>query len=520
MIHGVSTCGVGEAKGHGVHLDREFIGRLVELGQAKERGVKARFGHPNMCSTALGTYLGKFKNWREGTTYRDGHPVPSAIADLHLSERAKKAPGGDLYTYVLEMAENEPDVFGSSIVFTPGRCYKLSEEEDDSEMGKGDKDGDEDKDGKKGRKRKKVYPDDQEGWRSAPDPIFVEIEELHACDAVDDPAANDGLFSRFSEGMISAQVTEFLDLHPEVLTLLDNPEVVEALSLYGDRVDGFLTRYRTYRERADGATAEPNSAGETGIEIEKEHDMDLAKILADENFQALCTRLELSIPEEADETFVLSVYEKANEDAEVAKAALESAEAELAVAREELASKPDPIEPPVEPKPETALSAEEIEKRASEDPVVALLLEQNRQHQAALAEQGSQLSQMTAEKRVSLHAAALAEAEEAAALGKLTNAGVEAYAKLLLTSGGQRLVLDSEGCPQFEATDVSEAARALLATLPADAAVPLKERTTRVNGKAVQELRVVKDVKDGAEMTDDDVAAYARESAQMVGMGD
>ena len=77
IIRGVSVCTEGEAKGHGVHLDSEFIQTVTDLGNAKKQGLKARFGHPNMCSTALGTFIGRYKNFTvEGN---------KAKADLFLS---------------------------------------------------------------------------------------------------------------------------------------------------------------------------------------------------------------------------------------------------------------------------------------------------------------------------------------------------------------------------------------------------------------------------------------------------
>ena len=180
-IFGVSVNTVGEAKGHGVHLEQSFVERVAELGNAEKNGLKARFGHPSMCSTALGTLLGRFRNFRV-----EGEQV---LADLFLSNSAKETPSGDLYNYVLGLAESESDMFGTSIVFTVGEEYQLEND----------------------------------------DKTYVTCEKLHACDVVDDPAANpDGLFSAFNQSALSAQVTEFLGTHPEVYEILSNqPEIVE-----------------------------------------------------------------------------------------------------------------------------------------------------------------------------------------------------------------------------------------------------------------------------------------------------
>ena len=244
IIRGVKVCTEGPAVGHGVSLDAEFVGSVVAFGNAKKQGVKARFGHPNMCGTALGTFLGRHKNFRTETTTRDdGSKAATAIADLFLSNEAKDTPNGDLHGYVLGMAENEPDVFGQSIVFTPGQPYRR------------------DQDGNKVLR----YTDegDQNGaFNDAPGPDFAECAELHACDCVDDPAANDGLFSRFSGGTIAGQLTEFLDMNPQIWEAMQsNPGVLEALVKYGKNIDEFTARYTEYKQEqnAMSTTAKPDS---------------------------------------------------------------------------------------------------------------------------------------------------------------------------------------------------------------------------------------------------------------------
>jgi len=255
IVEGVKVCTEGEAKGHGVSLDAEFVETVVRFGNERKQGLKARFGHPNMCSTALGTFLGRHKNFRTETTTRDdGSKALTAVADLFMSNEAKDTPNGNLYDYVIGLAKNEPDMFGTSIVFTPGRYYRKTT---------------------KGQKVYHQWATNDKGERlisesgeamfkwvddngKEVDPAKVEIVErdyvecgaLHACDCVDDPAANDGLFSRFSQETIAGQITEFLDLHPEVWDAIQaNPSIVEALARYGEKVDGFMDRYRMYREQ-------------------------------------------------------------------------------------------------------------------------------------------------------------------------------------------------------------------------------------------------------------------------------
>jgi hypothetical protein len=208
VIEGVSVCTMGEAKGHGVQLDSAFIDTVIDLGNGTERsGLKARFGHPNMCDSALGTFLGRFKNFR-----RVGD---IAKADLFLSESSKETPNGDLHNYVLKMAADEPDMFGTSIVFEIGNYFSFDEN---------------------GQKCAADYDDET--------PVYVTCESLHACDVVDEPAANDGLFSAFSGETMAGRITEFLDDNPGVFQALSsNPDLAGILSSHADEIGPFLTKY-------------------------------------------------------------------------------------------------------------------------------------------------------------------------------------------------------------------------------------------------------------------------------------
>ena len=189
IIQGVTIARAGPAKGHNGFIDRTFLLQIVDNASAKSAGIKARFGHPNMCSQALGTYLGRFKNYSYS-----GNQVR---ADLHLDDTAKNTPSGDLYSYILDMAGKNPDMFGASIVFEIGESVFLQEEVD-------------------GQNVEKEY---------------FRLKELRATDIVDEPAATEGLFS---ENTFPALATQFLDENPEILTLIfSKPDsVIEFLSNY------------------------------------------------------------------------------------------------------------------------------------------------------------------------------------------------------------------------------------------------------------------------------------------------
>ena len=208
IIFGVAVNTEGEALGHGVHLERSFVEDITAHGNISPKGLKARFGHPNMSSTAIGTYIGRYKNFRTEET-SSGQAI--SRADLHLSLSAQKAPQGNLYSYILEMADKEPDMFGLSIVFSHKSLYYYNDQ-GEREEGRGSK-----------------------TFVELGKPDDPDCGKLHACDVVDEPAANpSGLFSEFSTHLTAAKVTEFLDQNPEVLALYANKEIREA----------FLERYQ------------------------------------------------------------------------------------------------------------------------------------------------------------------------------------------------------------------------------------------------------------------------------------
>ncbi|MBE0661158.1 MAG: hypothetical protein IH597_01720 [Bacteroidales bacterium] len=189
IIRGITVAKVGPAKGHDAFLDKDFLLQIVENASLKPQGVKARFGHPNMCSTALGSYLGRFINY--------SYHVDHVKADLKLDETAKTTPQGNLYDYVLNMAEKNPDMFGASIAFESNTFLETKEIVDGKE---------------------KVNR-------------FFRLKELRATDIVDEPSATDGLFSAES---LPAQATQFLDENPELAELIyTKPEnVIEFLENY------------------------------------------------------------------------------------------------------------------------------------------------------------------------------------------------------------------------------------------------------------------------------------------------
>ncbi len=197
VIEGFAVVTKGVTHDERGEFDDIALDSVVELGNKVKAGVKSRFGHPNMSSTALGTFLGRAKNFR-----RDGDIVR---ADLHIDSTAHETPDGDLAGYVMNLAESDPQAFGSSMVIHW-----------DEEFRKETKDGED-------------------------VPPFIRVKKLLSVDVVDDPAANNGLFGMpfFSESVRpSAEMTVFLD------RFLSQPESVE-------KVIAFLERYGANKNKEE-----------------------------------------------------------------------------------------------------------------------------------------------------------------------------------------------------------------------------------------------------------------------------
>ncbi|MBI5050533.1 MAG: hypothetical protein HZC11_06640 [Nitrospirae bacterium] len=201
IIYGFAVITKGEARGHGLEIDETTLDQAVELGAKSSIGLKSRFGHPNMSNSAVGTFLGRAKNFRK--------EIGVVRADLYFDKTAYNTPNGDLAGYVLDLAESDPDAFGSSIVFDGEPEYRLNE------------DGTRKKDPATG---KDLLP-------------LARITKLWAVDVVDDPAANNGMFGAFFSETVkpSAEMTVFLD------KFLSNPEAVE-------KTIAFLERYSLTKE--------------------------------------------------------------------------------------------------------------------------------------------------------------------------------------------------------------------------------------------------------------------------------
>ena len=241
VLHDVQITLEGEALGHGVWLDREFCEAVAEQGNATgDVGLKVRYGHPAMCSDAIGTELGRAKNFRVVDLDRtvDGQTVKAAgvIADVYLLKSAHAAPQGDIAKHVIETAKEDPGQFGQSIVFTysdwvvkdkDGNRHSYNEEvvkplEDDLAAQSN---------------AFAFYAKEKEltdAWmeKSADGKVYAVLGKLHGSDFTDTPAATDGIFST---GTLAEEAETMLAEHPQIMEILEkNPKsVVEFLERTG-----------------------------------------------------------------------------------------------------------------------------------------------------------------------------------------------------------------------------------------------------------------------------------------------
>lgn len=107
-INGLSVAKKGPALGHGFELDDKSLDLIAE----QLAGGKGRWTHGDPCGDSLGQHLGSWENLR-----RSGDHV---VGDFAFSPLAKHVqPEGlsvDAPTYLMDMAEAEPDAAGLSVV--------------------------------------------------------------------------------------------------------------------------------------------------------------------------------------------------------------------------------------------------------------------------------------------------------------------------------------------------------------------------------------------------------------------
>lgn len=102
-------------------FDRDGLRKIVELMAARPAGTKSRFAHPGLSADGIGTFLGRAKNPRLDATGEK----QKVRADLHLDPSSFSSPSGNLGQYVLDLAESDPEAFGSSLVLQVDKLFRL-----------------------------------------------------------------------------------------------------------------------------------------------------------------------------------------------------------------------------------------------------------------------------------------------------------------------------------------------------------------------------------------------------------
>lgn len=228
VLHGVQITLEGEAKGHGIHLDREFCEAVAAAGNATgDVGLKVRYGHPAMCSDAIGTELGRAKNFEVRDIERvtesgERVTVAGVFADVEILKSAHSAPQGDIAKHVLEVAAEDPGQFGQSIVFTYADW--VVKDKDGNRHSYNDevaKPLSEDEGAQASAliyfKKEQLLRDK---WlaQSADGKVYAVLGKLHGTDFTDTPAATDGVFST---GTLAEEAEQMLDEHPEIFDAIE-----------------------------------------------------------------------------------------------------------------------------------------------------------------------------------------------------------------------------------------------------------------------------------------------------------
>lgn len=130
IIRGMVMAQAGPFKSEGRgEFDLAGLRKIVELTNARPKGLRSSFAHETLSSDGLGRHLGRVRDARMGTATveRGGKlvKVPAARGDLHFDPTAFRTPEGDLAGYVMDLAESDPDAVSSSLVLEREEVWRL-----------------------------------------------------------------------------------------------------------------------------------------------------------------------------------------------------------------------------------------------------------------------------------------------------------------------------------------------------------------------------------------------------------
>jgi len=121
VIRGMVLAQEGPFKTYGRgEFDHKSLKKIVTLARKTPAGLKSRFTHPGLSGDGLGSFLGRVKNVSMDTVtvkrQDEITPLMAVRGDLHFAESAFATPNGDLASYVMGLAEEDPDAVSSSLV--------------------------------------------------------------------------------------------------------------------------------------------------------------------------------------------------------------------------------------------------------------------------------------------------------------------------------------------------------------------------------------------------------------------
>ena len=322
IIHGMTLIQANrEALGHELFIDEKFVRSVVKQGkETGDIGLKARFDHPSACFSSMGSQIGRFKNF--------SMRGDKAVADLHLAPFAFNSnPNGNLGEFLMDAAENDPDIMGNSIVFSMAEAQTFKAGEDD------DADSPE-----------FIYP-------------HARLNSLLGCDVVDEGAATDGMFSIHGRPDYLAEqaqhwLTDKSDLVKTILKPLLKEMVTELnnntnknKSIMSDEKKSFLTKLT---ELISSESSEANEDTQTeALEVNED--------LEAENTELAAKDVEIA---ELKAGIEVSKTESEEAQAKFDKEVKENKDALLEIKADFEAFKNEPIGGVVEPTANTSTSVE------------------------------------------------------------------------------------------------------------------------------------------------------------------
>lgn len=133
IIKGMVLAEEGPFKSEGRgEFDKLAIKQIEAMANARPKGLKSRLSHPGLSDDGIGTFLGRARDARVETGARetsDGtrRKVDFVRADLHLDPTSFDTPKGNLGKYVMDLADSDPDAFGSSLVLQADEKFRKDE---------------------------------------------------------------------------------------------------------------------------------------------------------------------------------------------------------------------------------------------------------------------------------------------------------------------------------------------------------------------------------------------------------